>query len=158
MLKTLQMCLTRLGIMKEKFLVLQQFMISSSFALFALLSKVKSAALQKMKPGLLIQQNPTMFFLASPSLTLLNKTQMDRVFFSVLQSSSHKIASISFSCLLSFAKLSLQLFFLQLFPFSFMFATTILSPRQKYWSKPITIAESQIEYVPCQKMFGESQQ
>ena len=42
-------------------------MISSSFAVFALLSKVKSAALQKMKPGLLIQQNPTMFFLASPS-------------------------------------------------------------------------------------------
>ena len=57
-------------------------MISSSFAVFALLSKVKSAALQKMKPGLL-SADPTKsnnVFSCFPFLTLLNKTQIDRVF------------------------------------------------------------------------------
>ena len=44
---------------------------------------------------------------------------------------------------------SFQLFFFNFFPFSFVFATTILSPRRKYRGKPLTIAESQIEYFPC---------
>ena len=132
-------------------------MISSSFAVFALLSKVKSAALQKMKPACWSNKIKQCFFLLPFPHTSQQNTNWPCL--SVLQSSSHKIASISFSWFKQYSLLQncLLYFFLQLFPFSFVFESTILSPRQKYWSKPLTIAESQIEYVPCWKMFGDSQ-
>ena len=134
-------------------LALPKMQLMHSTYELALFLQITKYSIAKLEPSLLFQQHSihNSHFSCLPIFTLTTEHKsFERVFLSVLLSSSHKIGN---SCFNQFFFVYFHcitvLFFISFVKFSVFFCACIHNfiTREKYWGKQIIIAESQIQYM-----------